>query len=138
MSKYTMTKVQDNGCTFYAIYSEDEMKYFAGYDFMGSIDWVQNLNDAYWMSDDEAYQIMADLKDSDDEPDDGLTDEDRKIKTSYPDWLCFPGIYHSEDATSACFFDLESLLADMKRYLGYDNEHCEIVRKAMMAYAGQN
>lgn len=62
VDNYTMTKVQENGCTFYAIYSETERKYFAGYDFMGSIDWVENLNDAYWMDDAEAYQIMADLK----------------------------------------------------------------------------
>ena len=65
MASYRMTKVQDNGCTFYAILNEDSNQYFAGYSFMGSADWENHLEDAYWMGDDEAYQIMADLRSAD-------------------------------------------------------------------------
>lgn len=61
MSKYTLTQVQENGCTFYAIRNNDDGKYFAGYDFMGSCDWVRELTDAYWMDDVDAYQTKADL-----------------------------------------------------------------------------
>lgn len=43
--------------------------YFAGYDFMGSVDWEKDLLDAYHMKADEAFQIKADLEsaDADDE-----------------------------------------------------------------------
>lgn len=61
MSNYTITKVQENGCTSYAIYNNDNRMYFAGYDFMGSCDWEENLTDAYWTDEEEAYQIKADL-----------------------------------------------------------------------------
>ena len=87
---YTMTKVQENGCTFYAIYSENERKYFAGYDFMGSIDWVKILNDAYWMSDDQAYQIMADLNAAEEsaEPKNTVTeDQIRIVLEAAQNWL---------------------------------------------------
>lgn len=69
MTIYTLTKVQDSGCTLYAIYNEDTMEYFAGYDFMGSVDWVQDLQDARWMFESEAHQIKNDLEsaDADDE-----------------------------------------------------------------------
>lgn len=81
MSKYTMTKVQDNGCTFYAIYNSEEMKYFAGYSFMGSADWESNLNDSYWMGDDEAYQIMADLEAADDHSETEANQADPQIES---------------------------------------------------------
>lgn len=64
----------------------------------------------------------------------GLSDEDKRITADHPDWLCFPNVYRSEKASAACFFDLENLLADIEHYLGYDKEHCDIIRKAMLAY----
>jgi len=65
MTNYTMQKIQDSGCTLCAIYNEDTKEYFAGYDFMGSVDWVQNWHDAKWMVESEACQIKADLESAD-------------------------------------------------------------------------
>lgn len=69
MTNYTMQKIQDSGCTLCAIFNEDTREYFAGYDFMGSVDWAQNWHDAKWMFESEAYQIKKDMKaaDTDDE-----------------------------------------------------------------------
>lgn len=65
MTNYTLVKIQENGCTLYAIHNEGTMEYFAGYDFMGSVDWVRDLQDARWMVESEAYQIKADLESAD-------------------------------------------------------------------------
>lgn len=82
MANYTLSKVQENGCTFYAIYSEDENRYFAGYDFMGSCDWEKNLTDAYWMDEVDAYQTTADLKAADEEPEENPADKKYLFKSS--------------------------------------------------------
>jgi len=66
MANYTLVKIQENGCTLYAICNNaDTMEYFAGYDFMGSVEWVLDLRAARWMVESEAYQIKADLESAD-------------------------------------------------------------------------
>jgi len=65
MENYTLTKIQDSGCTYYAIFNNDSMEYFAGYDFMGSATWEKHLDDCSWLLEDEAYQIKADLESAD-------------------------------------------------------------------------
>jgi len=65
MANYTMQKIQDSGCTLCAIFNDGTREYFAGYDFMGSVDWVRDLQDARWMVESEAYQIKADLESAD-------------------------------------------------------------------------
>lgn len=65
MANYTLTKIQDSGCTYYAIFNEDSREYFAGYDFMGSVTWEKRLDDCSWLLEDEAYQIKADLESAD-------------------------------------------------------------------------
>lgn len=47
------------------IFSTENEIYFAGYDFMGSAEWEENINDAYQMGTDEAEQILKDLAGSD-------------------------------------------------------------------------
>ena len=61
MSKYEMQQHQDMDHTFYVIRDLDTMKWFAGYDFMGSAEWVDDPSDSYEMSQDEAEAILADL-----------------------------------------------------------------------------
>ena len=47
--------------TVYAITDTEAKKVFAGYDFMGSIDWVDGLTEAYLMDLDEAEAILTDM-----------------------------------------------------------------------------
>ena len=86
MTKYTLTKVQNQGCTYYAIFNNDSMEYFAGYDFMGSVTWEKHLDDCSWLLEDEAYQIKADLEsaDADDQPK-KITLKQYLVKTSIND-----------------------------------------------------
>ena len=50
----------------YAIYSSEESAFFAGYDFMGSVDWVKIPTIECCMDLDEAEAIVADLEAADD------------------------------------------------------------------------
>ena len=49
----------------YAIYSSEESAFFAGYDFMGSVDWVKIPNIKCLMTKEEAEQIVLDLEAAD-------------------------------------------------------------------------
>ena len=68
MKRYELQKHQDMNHTFYAIRNLDTMEWFAGYDFMGSVDWVASPADSYEMSKEEALDVLEDLVASDDEP----------------------------------------------------------------------
>lgn len=65
MSKYQIESKMDNGEWFSIIYNTENGKYFAGYDFMGSVEWETYHEDAYLMDSAEAYQIVADLESAD-------------------------------------------------------------------------
>lgn len=49
------------------IFSTENEIYFVGYDFMGSAEWEENIDDAYQMDIDEAEQILKDLVGSDEQ-----------------------------------------------------------------------
>ena len=63
MSKYEI--VNNEG--IYAIYSKEESAFFAGYDFMGSINWVKVPDVSCGMGLEEAQQIISDLEAQDDD-----------------------------------------------------------------------
>ena len=67
MSKYEIEKVLCDTCTedFYALRDKETNEYFAGYDFMGSVDWSETVLAAYWMDYPEAWQIKSDLESAD-------------------------------------------------------------------------
>lgn len=52
--------------------------YFAGYDFMGSVDWEEDVMDAYYMDIDEANDILHDLVTAEDTP-----EETKRINAGY-------------------------------------------------------
>ena len=89
MANYTMQKIQDSGCTLCVIFNEGTREYFAGYDFMGSVDWAQNWHDAKWMFESEAYQIKKDLEsaDADDEQQAPAFDQDEKSTGIKPETI---------------------------------------------------
>ena len=89
MANYTMQKIQDSDCTYYAIFNNDSMEYFAGYDFMGSATWEKHLDDCSWLLEDEAYQIKADLEsaDADDEQQAPAFDQDEKSTGIKPETI---------------------------------------------------
>jgi hypothetical protein len=70
MSKYRISQPDLSGI----VYVEDieNGKVFNGYDFMGSVDWVDYGEDCCWMQPDEAVQIISDLESADEpaEPED--------------------------------------------------------------------
>lgn len=49
----------------FAIYSSEESAFFAGYDFMGSVDWVKIPNIKCLMTKEEAEDIVSDLEAAD-------------------------------------------------------------------------
>ena len=68
MSKYQIVSAPTNDGLFginpdWLIKDSETGKYFNGYDFMGSVEWV-NIGEAYCMSKDEAEQIVNDLESS--------------------------------------------------------------------------
>lgn len=77
MSKYTI--VNDEGR--YAIYSSEESAFFAGYDFMGSVNWEKIPTEDCIMDQEEAEAILADLEDSDAEPEENPADKQYLLKT---------------------------------------------------------
>lgn len=44
----------------------EEGRFFAGYDFMGSADWAEKTSEAYRMNPEEALQIKSDLEAAED------------------------------------------------------------------------
>ena len=69
MSKYQIVSAPTNDGLFginpdWLIKDSETGKYFNGYDFMGSVEWV-NIGEAYCMSKDEAQGIVKDLEASD-------------------------------------------------------------------------
>jgi len=63
--KYEVILNRDMKDRAYIITDTENRKFFAGYDFMGSVDWVDNDTDARKMSKDEAEQIASDLESAD-------------------------------------------------------------------------
>lgn len=63
MEKYTIKKAPI--CDEIKNVIESDGKFFAGYDFMGSVNWVNDILSAYYMTQDEADSIKADLEASD-------------------------------------------------------------------------
>lgn len=61
MSKY---EIVNNG-GIYAIYSSEESAFFAGYDFMGGVNWVKIPDVSCCMVREEAEQIVSDLESAD-------------------------------------------------------------------------
>ena len=66
MKKYTIEKTKNTKRTWYMIYDRENKKYFAGYDFMCSVNWVENPNgnnakDCF-LTEEEAEQIVKDLE----------------------------------------------------------------------------
>ena len=61
MSKYEI--VNNEGS--YAIYSSEESAFFAGYDFMGGVNWVKIPDASCCMGREEAEQIVLDLEAAD-------------------------------------------------------------------------
>ena len=53
--KYTITSVE------IATNQPAVIKYFNGYDFMGSVNWVDSMGNSMGMDPDEAYQVLSDL-----------------------------------------------------------------------------
>ena len=69
MSKYEITTIRsmDNEVR-YAIYSHEEHGFFAGYDFMGSVNWERILKpECELTEEDDPAQIVRDLEAADDE-----------------------------------------------------------------------
>ena len=67
--KYEIIVIRDaNMEQKYIITNTETKSFFAGYDFMGSIDWVQATNEAYMMDLDEAESILKDMEAAEDEP----------------------------------------------------------------------
>lgn len=64
MSKYRIHEPDLNGKVW--IEDMENEKAFNGYDFMGSVIWVDYGEDGYWAEPDEAEQIVKDLEAADD------------------------------------------------------------------------
>ena len=66
MSKYEIVNQKIyTGETKKVILCTETGLYFSGYDFMGSVNWVRDVLAAYYMHQDEAEQIVADLEAAD-------------------------------------------------------------------------
>ena len=65
----------------YAIYSSEESAFFAGYDFMGSVDWEKIPTIKCLMTKEEAEQIVSDLEAAD-EPEDLMIEKFQRILDS--------------------------------------------------------
>lgn len=63
MSKYRIAEPDMNGKVW--IEDMEAGKVFNGYDFMGSVNWEDYGGDAYWMDQDEAETVLADLEAAD-------------------------------------------------------------------------
>ena len=62
MKSFEIMKVDNSGNIQYLLISNLTGKYFAGYDFMGSVNWQDEITDeCYLTSRDEAHQIARDL-----------------------------------------------------------------------------
>ena len=82
MSKYEIITVHDWDNIWYAIFDTEGAQYFAGYDFMGSVNWQSCISpECYISEEDEAEQIIRDLESADEETERGmiLTIDDAKI-----------------------------------------------------------
>ena len=62
MKKYELIGYQDMNRTFYLIRNTETQEYFAGYDFMGSQEWVEDITEGYEMGEHEALAILDDLE----------------------------------------------------------------------------
>ena len=61
MSKYQIIRsIEDDNKA--AILNDAEGTFFHGYDFMGSVEWVNRIDEVTWMSIDEARDIIKDLE----------------------------------------------------------------------------
>jgi hypothetical protein len=63
-----------NGTKLYTVQDTETKEFFAGYDFMGSAEWVDSNVNAAWLELNDAEQIAADLEDSE-APDDQVPQE---------------------------------------------------------------
>ena len=54
-----------------------------------------------------------------------------RFKADHPDWLCFDSYYADGDPL---FIDPESLSWVLRNHGHYDDAHCELIAKAVMAY----
>lgn len=75
MSKYEIVNHEGG----FAIYSNEESAFFAGYAFMGSVDWEKIPTIKCLMTKEEAEQIVSDLE-SADEPAEPIYPEDPQLK----------------------------------------------------------
>jgi hypothetical protein len=78
----------------FAIYSSEESAFFAGYDFMGSVDWVKIPNIKCLMTKEEAEMIVSDLEAADEE-----FDQDDPSKRDYLVQIRFEGEVFSKIMT---------------------------------------
>ena len=68
MSKYEIINYSDKDNESYLIFNTEINRYFAGYDFMYSINWTKDLSKAFVSTTkDEVSQIVEVLKASDDD-----------------------------------------------------------------------
>ena len=79
MKKYEI--VNNEG--IYAIYSSEESAFFAGYDFMGSINWVKIPDVSCWMGREEAEQIVSDLESADEPAEYPVKDQKQYIMRTW-------------------------------------------------------
>ena len=78
MSNYTIQTVTNRGEAFKVIYDLDTNKFFAGYDFMGSVNWEDADSENIYLTDeDDPEQIVADLRAAD-EPTEPAEDPAKK------------------------------------------------------------
>lgn len=87
MSKYEISKIRsmDNEVRF-VIYNKEEQAFFAGYDFMGSVDWEYSKvpSEACELTaEDDPEQIVADLESADEpaEPEEDPAKKEYLLKT---------------------------------------------------------
>ena len=80
MSKYS-TIHASNGFAEGTILKNDSGKYFGGYDFMGSVNWLETTYDAVLMDDDEAEQIISDLEAADEPDEPEIDPADQQMKS---------------------------------------------------------
>lgn len=77
MTKYKIVSNEDR----FAIYSSEESAFFAGYDFMGSVNWEKIPTDECCMTKEEAEDIVRDLEAADEPEPEDLAKKEYLLKT---------------------------------------------------------
>lgn len=158
MKKYTIVS---NEC-LYAIYSSEESAFFAGYDFMGSVNWEKLPTEEFCMTKEEAEQIVLDLEAADEpEPEDTAKKEyllktvcedikQSSIKTGKQiaeiydmDQLC--GIYSSMEVWDLdtmkriSLLDLVEPILNQKRWMDQEyRDYCDAVNEYGYDFEGRD